>query len=180
MSTLGRDVPQEHVDELVATVVRDEELRGDLVPLIMHMRNHNKSVAEGTGAGERDVAEKLMLGLFVADAPAAIATVGLLAMYGSYRSLSRVLARSDEVEASSWGNFSALQSAVHMVFADRLRADEVEMKAGRPVSNAAKFAPHEKRGKKNALNPRTRHADAIAVLLFPDLAAALDLSLIHI
>lgn len=171
ISTLSRDVPLEKVEELVATVLRDHETAVHLPELIFHMRNHTKSLAPGEGLGERTVSCRLLVALSNCDPTAAIALLKLVPLYGSWKSLVELLELTDAVGVSRQGEtyhpssahqHSALQAAVHDMFASQLRTDEASVKEGGGVSNASKFVPHEKRGARFM----SHHGDQIAERLF--------------
>jgi len=171
ISTLGRDVGIEEIEKLVSVVIQSDECRQHLVPLIMHLRNHSKSVfgksADGkAGAGEKIVAERLFIALYHVDPPAAFATVGLMSSYGSYKSLANLLALTDVLQGETEAHdYQPLQEAIYEIFGVQLKRDLVEAAEGRPVSNASKYAPHENRGQKgratSSLPPR-KHHDEIA------------------
>lgn len=168
ISTLGRDVGIEEIEKLVSVVIQSDECRQHLVPLIMHLRNHSKSVfgksADGkAGAGEKIVAERLLIALYHVDPPSAIATVGLMSSYGSYKSLANLLALTDVLNGETEAHdYQPLQEVIYEIFSVQLKRDLVEAAHGRAVSNASKYAPHENRGKKGRAGSRGKHHDEIA------------------
>ena len=165
ISVLGRDVPLAKVQELVETVVSSPEHRALLPPMMMHTRNHQKSLGPGQGAGEKITSEKLMVALYAVEPEMAVALLQHLAFYGSWKSVAHLLDMTDELAGGNPKDehaFSGLQNAVHLCFANQFAADQSSLETSGTVTNCAKFAPHEKRGAKYAAH----HADCIAQELF--------------
>ena len=171
ISTMPRDVPYSDVRELVHAAVQCPEIRSKLPTLIMSLRNHSKSLGPGVGAGEKFTPLKLVCALYEEDSPMAIALLKLLVIYGSWSSLLRLLEMTDAIETGDVVNrkihgynntkFAALHGAIHKIFADQLKADEILAENGGSVTNASKYAPHEGRGGFNGY-----HGDCIAQLLY--------------
>ena len=174
MSTLSRMVPYDKIKELVEEVMKGPTVRLHLPVLILHLRNHSKSLAPGVGMGERSIPLSLLCALYECDAPMAAALLKDMVLYGGWNSISSLLVLTDKLDGDSGDKdgdparvpkFSEFQAAMHRLFANQLRADEAAAANGRCVSNASKYVPHEGR---KAL-PK-RHSDAIAALLFPETA----------
>ena len=84
--TCGRDVTYEDIKEKMEIILREKEkssLFENIPILIMHQRNHTKSLAPGSGAGERSVAERMLVALFDLDKSSALAIIELFPLYGN-------------------------------------------------------------------------------------------------
>lgn len=207
--TLSRDTPLETLQEMVQQVLQSHKYAPFLPVVICYLRNHKKSLAPGSGSGERDLAERLTLALWSVDNEAGVMMLRFLVAYGSWKSMLNLLVLLDDLvnadeegedvlsespavmkrgvppaprrgrrvssggpprrSAANEGPYQDLADAIHKLFAKQLKddqaaVDQVENAPGEipVVSNAAKFAPHEGRGR----HLTSAHADAIASKLF--------------
>ncbi|CAJ1949663.1 unnamed protein product [Cylindrotheca closterium] len=205
--TLSRDVSMEECHQLVKTILESAKYAPVLPVLICHLRNHEKSLVEGQGSGERNVAERLAVALYLCDDVMGRVLFKFLVLFGSWKSLLNILClcdalnnpeamkekaerkgkaktkkrkkgandeddvekdKGDEIKltsAAESGPYMDLCHDIHDYFVEQLRRDKAAIDAGeKKVSNASKYAPHERRGR----DLTSLHADEIAKKIFPN------------
>jgi len=94
-STLSRDVSMEECHKLVTTILESVKYAPVLPVLICHIRNHEKSLVEGQGTGERNVAERLAVALYLCEPEMGCALLKFLVLFGSWKSLLNILCLCD-------------------------------------------------------------------------------------
>lgn len=150
LATADRNTSMASIEENVQKALSDPTTAARLVELICHVRNHGKSQASRqgvgiTGAGERAAAERMMLALYKVDPDAAIAVSSLMPFYGSWNSVVHLMCEATTAPVTAGVDWARFAAHLYDVYAEQIKADQVAAAAGNPVSNASKFAPHEKR-----------------------------------
>ena len=166
LATADRNTTQASIDENVQKALSHPSTAAMLVNLLFHVRNHEKSQSarQGgvTGSGERQAAERMLLALFRHDPDAAFGVASLLPFYGSWSSVARLMQATMAIaEEDSTVDWARLRAHLYDVYAEQMKTDQAAADADKPVSNASKFAPHEKR-KRIA----SAHGDEIARRVF--------------
>ena len=101
-----------------------------------------------------------------------MALLKLFPIYGSWKSLieilelvdEKMLSASPEYHPSDTHPYSELQAAIYTLYAEQLKADQSSVQDGGGVTNASKYAPHEKRGARFM----GFHSDAVASIIFEE------------
>ena len=102
IATLDRHTSMDTIRELVHTVMASEEHASHLPILICHLRNHSKSLGQGNGGGgERLSTERLAVALYECDSDAGILLMRLFVVYGSWKSLKKILDHVDDLSISN-------------------------------------------------------------------------------
>ena len=130
LSTIGRDVDLETMDEMVKKIIADSEHKDLLPALIFYIRNHKKSNVSkksGTsGLGEKIIAEKLLISLYHIDKDAAIGLVHCMVSYGYFGSLCNILDLTTElaVENEDKDYYLSLWNRIYDIFVVQLLHDK--------------------------------------------------------